>query len=501
MLTQGELLRMNAIERRIKEIAEECELSTTDIDFEVVSARRMIEAMAYHFPTNISHWSYGRDYDRIRTIYEHTGGGIPYEVVWNFDRPRAYLVASNPFALNVLTVAHVYGHVDFFLRNKYLQHGRSFGDIAEEARHAATQFRDYEDQYGKEMVERVIDAGMAIQWHQNLDPFYEEQDEEMVRAYLMRAERDRLVALQNLSKTAQKASENEKKAIETRLKALRRKTPPEPVFDILKYVVDRAPLLEDWERKILRFIRNQARSLAPNRRTQLLNEGWATYWHARIMRRLFDEGLLTSEEHGVYLEFHAKVTQANKADLNVYCVGPAIYEYVKSLWDKGQFGKEYEECVDPAKKERWDTKAMKGTGKIFEVSECYTSRMAAEEFFTPEFIHSQKLYIYEAERDEKTGEIVYKIATRDPEVIRAGFKNIYALFDMPTVAVIDGNYNDRGELYLRHHYDGKDLHPSYRNGVLSHLYYLWRRPVYLESAVESKAKMFSYDGSKHYEST
>src|SRR3989344_8638725 len=173
MLTQGELLRMNAIERRIKEIAEEFGLSTTDIDFEVVSARRMIEAMAYHFPTNISHWSYGRDYDRIRTIYEHTGGGIPYEVVWNFERPRAYLVANNPFALNVLTIAHVFGHVDFFLRNKYLQHGRSFADIAEEARHAAVKFRAYEDSYGKDAVEKIIDAGMSLQWHQNLDPFYE----------------------------------------------------------------------------------------------------------------------------------------------------------------------------------------------------------------------------------------------------------------------------------------------------------------------------------------
>src|SRR3989344_6011983 len=453
--------------------------------------------MAYHFPTNISHWSYGRDYDRIRTIYEHTGGGIPYEVVWNFERPRAYLVANNPFALNVLTIAHVYGHVDFFLRNKYLQHGRSFADIAEEARHAAVKFRAYEDSYGKDAVEKIIDAGMSLQWHQNLDPFYEEQDEETVRTYLMQTERERLRALQNLSPTARKASEAEKKAIETRLKALRRKTPPEPVFDILKYAIDRAPLLEDWERDILRFIRNQARSLAPNRRTQLLNEGWATYWHARIMRRLFDEGLLTAEEHGMYLDFHAKVTQANKGDLNVYSVGPAIYEYVKIRWDKGQFGREYEDCTDPLKKEQWNTNAMKGAEKIFEVAEYYTSRMAAEEFFTPEFVHSQKLYIYEAERDEETGEIVYRIVTRDPEVIREIFKNSYTLYGLPTVAVVDGNYSDRGEWYLRHHYHGEELLPSYRNGVMAHLYYLWRRPVYLESIVEEKPKLFSYDGSRH----
>ena len=128
--------RLVEIEKRIKKIAEESGLLTTDITFEITTAQRVLEGMAYEFPVNFSHWTFGRDYEKYRTIYEHTGTGIPYEQVWNFDKPKAFLVETNPFALNVLVIAHVYGHVDFFLANRYLKQGRSFSNVAEEARNA-----------------------------------------------------------------------------------------------------------------------------------------------------------------------------------------------------------------------------------------------------------------------------------------------------------------------------------------------------------------------------
>ena len=132
-MNKSELDRLISLEKRIKEICQTFGLLTTDIDFEIVPAQKMLEGLAYMFPTNYSHWSFGRDYERFRTIYEHTGQGIPYEQVWNFDHPRALIVESNPFVLKVLVIAHVYGHVDYFLGNCFLQRGRYFTDIAEEA--------------------------------------------------------------------------------------------------------------------------------------------------------------------------------------------------------------------------------------------------------------------------------------------------------------------------------------------------------------------------------
>jgi len=492
-MTEKELKRMESLEARIKEIAEEEGLHTTDIMFEVVPARRMIEAMAYHFPTNFSHWTFGRDYDRTRTIYDHTGTGIPYEVVWNFETPRAFLVASNPFTLNVLTIAHVYGHVDHFLRNRYFQHGRSFADIAEEARYTAKRFREYENKYGSESVEKIIDAALTIQWQQHPDPFHEEVDTEQARAYLMQKEKEKIRALQSAGISAKETHEKIA-AAEERLRALRDKLPPEPVFDLLKFAIDHAPKLRNWERDVLRRIRNQARALAPHRRVKMLAEGWATYWHEIIMRRLFDEGLLTPEEHGVYLDFHAKVTRENKRDLNVYCVGPMIFKYVKHRWDKGRLGKSYDECTDPRKKERWDIGAGKGTEKIFEVSEYYTDRMSIEEFFTDEFIHGMKLYIYEAMRDQATGDIVYRVIERRAKVIRRMLLNGYALYNMPVISVRDGNFADQGEWYLRHHYQGSELEVRNRDGALGGLHYIWRRKVHLETVIDDKPKLVSFDG-------
>mgnify|MGYP001578885220 FL=1 len=163
-MKKQELARLAKMEEQILRIAEEEGLNIGEkgIIFEVVPPRRMIEGMAYMFPVNFSHWSFGRDFDQYRTIYEHSGGGIPYEQVWNFEMPKALLVDTNPFALNVLGMAHVVYHVDFFRRNAYTSHGRSFSDIAEEARFAAERFRRYESRYGKDKVEAILDAGMSL---------------------------------------------------------------------------------------------------------------------------------------------------------------------------------------------------------------------------------------------------------------------------------------------------------------------------------------------------
>src|SRR3989344_2090196 len=169
-MNKQELQRLIDLEKAIKKIAEEEGLLTTEINFEIASSQQVMEGMAYNFPINFSHWSFGRDYDRHRTIYEHLGAGLPYEQVWNFEKPRALLVETNPFALQALVIAHVYGHVDFFLANRFSRHGRSFSDVAEEARKSADRFRKYEEKHGVEAVERMIEAAFSIQWHQHPDP-------------------------------------------------------------------------------------------------------------------------------------------------------------------------------------------------------------------------------------------------------------------------------------------------------------------------------------------
>lgn len=490
-MNKKDLERLIDIEKRIKEIAIESGLLTTDIIFEIVPAQRVLEGMAYMFPTNFSHWSFGRDYEKYRTIYEHTGQGIPYEQVWNFDVPKALLVETNPLALNILVIAHVYGHVDYFLGNRYLQHGRSFSNISEEARNASIRFAEYEAKYGIE-YEKIIDAGMSIMWHQNPDPFFEELDEDIIRERLIELERAKLEKpINSLHQNHKLNTREEIQAIEKKLENLQYKTPPEPTHDLLKYIIKKSPRpLKPWMIDVFTVIRNQARCLTPNGRTKMLDEGWATYWHVKIMRQLFKEGLLTSEEHGVFDEFHSKVTKESKKSFNWYGVGLALFEYIKERWDKGQFGREYEDSTDIFKRSNWDTKANKGTDQIFNVRSFYTDRMAVEDFFTDEFIRARKLYLYEP--IDEDGNIFDVIVEDDPNIIRQLLKTLMSSRG-PQIVVEDGNYQKRGCLYLRHIFTGYELDPKYRDATLSNINYLWGNEVILNCMEEGKAKNFSFN--------
>lgn len=493
-----ELKRLQTLERRIHEIAKESGLITTEIDFEIVSARRMLEAMSYRFPNNISHWTFGRDFDKNRTIYDYTGGGIPYEAVWNFERPRALLVVNNPFALNVMVIAHVYGHVDFFLGSEYLKRGRAFSDIAEEVRYAAERFRGYESKYGATAVEEIIDAAMSIQWQQPADPFLDEPNDNDARVYCIKLEQERIKYTQaHIHEIGKEKAKKEIDVAEKHLKSLEYATPPTPVYDLLKYLIECAPCLQQWERDILSVIRNQARALAPIMRTKILDEGWATYWHTRIMRQLFSEGLLTQEEHGVFTDFHAKVTQASKASFNVYNIGLAFFEDVEERFNAGCFGKEYEECDDLVKKSRWNTGVMKGKEKIFSIRTSYTDRMAVEELFTDEFIRERELYLYDSHVWESTGEKIFYVAEKRPSVIRQVIKAMVTSYGILPIAIANGDYNRQGILLLRHDYNGTPLDEVYAKGTLEHIYCIWQRPVYLKTMDDNNPIMYQFDGKNH----
>jgi len=498
-MNDKEIERLKVIEKRVKEIAEEFGLLTTEITFEIVPSQRMLEGMAYNFPVNFSHWSFGRDYEKVRTRYDHSGLGIPYEVVWNFDVPKAFVVETNPFALNALIVAHVYGHVDFFLSSRYCRHGRSFSDIAEEARNAAERFREYESKYGKEKVERTIDAGMSIRWQEHPDIFFEEDlDNDSVRSRIIMREREKLRRTKSFSSELKKSETKEEiEIIEKRLQHLSELTPPAPIYDLLGYVIRYSQALSPWQRDILTVIRNQSRALSPNARTKMLNEGWATYWHVRIMRRLFKEGFLTAEEHGVFNDFHSSVTRDQKIGFNWYRIGPALYEHVKERWDRGQFGRDYDECEDPTERAYWDTGAGKGTEKIFSVRSSYSDRMAVEDLFTDEFIRQMKLFIYKRHIDDHTGDVYYVIVEKRPEVIRQMLKNDFASsMGTQQIKIVNSNYHNRGELHLKHNYYGEELDRQYMEGTMRNLYFLWKKKIHLKTVIDGNWSSAVFNGKQ-----
>ena len=158
MSSDPELERLAEFDLIIQRIAREFGLDFFPQEFDVIPAQKMLEIMAYHFPVNFSHWSFGRDYEMEKTQYEH-GYSIPYEVVLNSNPSRAYLMDTNPFAVQVMVMAHVYAHNDFMKNNFHFKPTRR--DILPSASEAATRFQHYEQRYGLEAVEKLTDAGLS----------------------------------------------------------------------------------------------------------------------------------------------------------------------------------------------------------------------------------------------------------------------------------------------------------------------------------------------------
>jgi stage V sporulation protein R len=216
-----------------------------------------------------------------------------------------------------------------------------------------------------------------------------------------------------------------------------------------------------------------------------MNEGWATYWHSKIMteRALLDSELIDYADH------HSG-TLGGRGRLNPYKLGVELYRDIEDRWNKGRFGKEYDECDDIAARSRWDRRLGQGREKIFEVRRVCTDVTFIDNYLTEEFCHSQKLFIYDY--NPKTG--MYQISDRDFQKVKQRLLLQLTNLGQPLIEIVDANYRNRGELLLRHQFDGLELKHDYARHTLKNLQSLWGRPVALQTVVDEKSRILSFDG-------
>ena len=276
-----------------------------------------------------------------------------------------------------------------------------------------------------------------------------------------------------------------------------------PDRDLLLYLINHSPRpLGEWQQDVLSVIRLQSRYFWPNMRTKIMNEGWAALWHQRIMERLFQEGMLSAEEHGYYNLYNARVLAFNRKGINPYLVGLKLFEDMEDRWNKGRFGRAFEECQDRVQKEEWDLQLGQGREKVFETRRTFSDRFFIEEFLTEELVERLDLYIYE-ER-EKGDHIEEVIVEDDWKVIKEKLVQSLTDFGIPMIMVEDGDYNGARELYLKHYYEGVPLDREYREKTMAYIYYLWGRPVHLETQEQAgrrrpEKRLYCYDGDRHFQ--
>jgi stage V sporulation protein R len=509
--------------------------------FEILDYRSLNEVAAYlGFPTRYPHWRFGMEYDKLSKSYTYGLMKIS-EMVINNDPCYAYLLNCNNLVDQELVIAHVYAHCDFFKNNLYFAHTNR--KMLDETANHGIRIQRYVDRYGTEPVEAFIDCCLSLEnlidphfpfirrrdeetsgtiWHlvhtdtSRLDheggscPGHDEstgctsqcgqagsppcQGEEDTRADLFGDEDDERISPRRLrSKMYMDTYINPPEFLEARAKEMKdqrlekRRLPENPEADVLLFLVENAPL-KNWQRDILSIIREEAYYYLPQGQTKIMNEGWATYWHSRIMT----EKILKDAEIIDYADHHSGTVGGSKLRLNPYKLGLELFRDIEERWNKGCFGKEYEECEDMAVRESWDKKLGLGREKIFEVRRLYNDLTFLDTFLTEDFCRQQKLFLFAKEERDSTWVIKSREFAQVKELILENLTNM----GRPRIKVQDANYENRGEFLLVHEHEGKDLKWDFAGETLVNLQHLWKRPVHIKTIKEGKKVLLSFDGKE-----
>jgi stage V sporulation protein R len=482
---------LDAIRVRIRDIARGYGLDFFETVFEVLDYKGINQVASYGgFPTRYPHWRHGMEYEHLSKSYTYGLHKI-YEMVINNDPAYAYLLEGNSIVDQKLVIAHVYAHVDFFRNNFSFAHTNR--KMIDQMANHATRVRRHIDKHGLETVEKFIDTCLCLENLIDIHaPFMARGPARGEEPAELSVEVRRIA-----SKDYMNSYINPPEFIEAQRQKLvaardrQKRVPEEPERDVLDLLRNHAPLAA-WERDILSMIREEAYYFAPQAQTKIMNEGWATYWHARIMT----EKALTDAEIVDFADHHSRTLGGGGTRVNPYKLGYELYKDIEERWDKGRFGREYEACDDIALKARWDRQTGRGREKIFEVRRLYNDVTFVDSFLTEEFCHRNRMFLYRY--NPKSGQ--YQIASRDFRAVKEAFLTQLTNMGQPLILVADMNHRNRGELFLVHRHEGVDLKLDEAKQTLVALQRIWRRPVHLQTVVLDKGRLLSFDGSEHEES-
>ncbi len=447
------------------------------------------------FPTRYPHWRFGMQFDQMSKGYRFGIQKI-YEMVINTNPCYAYLLEVNNWVDQKLVMAHVYGHNDFFKNNAWFANtDRKMMDTM--ANHGA-KVRRYIEKYGIDRVENFIDAILSLENLIDMNHLFETDE---VRN--QREETNKQFAYEN--SLEYEAYDQKSEALKTYLRSKNRtakkqsdlvvedfpnipKTIPEkPVKDILHFLLEYAPI-EEWEADIIGILREEAYYYLPQRITKIMNEGWASYWHSKIMT----ERALDASEIIDFADKHAGVMVMSKERINPYKVGIELFRDIEHRWDTGKFGKEYLECTNMVDKHSWDQKLAKGKEKIFQVRKTHNDISFIDEFLTPEFCDRQQMFTYKYNPRSHR----FEIDKRDFQAIKQKLLMSLTNFGSPVIELVDANFDNKAEVLLTHRHDGVDLDAKFANETMKNIFRVWKRPVNLATTYEDKEVVFRFDGKE-----
>jgi stage V sporulation protein R len=445
------------------------------VRFEIVPATVMYEVGSYALPGRYSHWTFGKAYHRMKMMYDFGLSKI-YEVVINSNPSYAFLLETNSPIQNQMVIAHVLGHVDFFKNNAYFS--KTNRRMVDEAAMHSRRMAEYEFKYGSKVVEQFLDAVLSIDEH--VDPNFfikkraaQEKKEGAEERRQKKAEGryDDLFSGEEAD-TGGSAASTEEPHPKGSLHA--------PEKDLVYFIMKNSPILEEWQRDVIAMLHDEMEYFVPQMQTKIMNEGWASIWHSRIMREMD----LSTAAHLEFAELHAGVVSPHKGQLNPYYLGYKIFEDIERRWDN----------PSDAEREKFGRAGNQGREKMFEVRELDNDISFLRNYLTEDLCDELDLFVYQLVDDEE-----WTVSEKKWEKVRDQLVANMTNFGFPYIEVVDGDYDGNRELYMMHRFEGVELDMGYARKTLEYVYKLWGRKVHLETVSEDEPLVLRFDGTEHEE--
>jgi spore cortex formation protein SpoVR/YcgB (stage V sporulation) len=458
----------------IGRVAREYGLDCYRHQLEIITAEQMMDAYAaIGMPVYYHHWSFGKHFLETENRYKRGQMGLAYEIVINSDPCIAYLMEENTMTMQALVIAHAaYGHNSFFKGNHLFKQWTSADAIVDYLVFARNYIAACEEKYGVESVERLIDACHSLS-SLGVDRYKRSPPLSLAKEKLRQKEREVYLQAQvnDLWRTLPRHDEAVASAEDARF-------PEEPEENLLYFVEKHAPLLEPWQREIVRIVRKIGQYFYPQRQTQVMNEGWATYWHYTLLNTLFDEGRLSDGFMFEFLTSHTNVVYQPPynspyySGINPYALGFAMWRDLRRIceaptaedreWFPGVAGADWRETFDFAMRNFKDESFI-------------------AQYLSPRLMREFRLF--SVLDDDSRGKLRVASIHNDPgyRELRLKLAEQYNLANSdPNIQVWNVDIRGDRSLTLRHFVDRRRPLSAASDAALEHLAYLWGFTVRLE---------------------
>ena len=431
-MSDWNLEKLREYDDKICALAKKEGLDWFPINYETCDYYEMIGHMSYHgMPSHYPHWSYGKSFERTHQLYNAGMEGLPYELIINSDPSIAYLMRENPMYLQLLIMCHCVGHSDFFKNNRMFQDTRP-ESVTIRFRNARKRMQQYieDPSIGIDKVERILDSAHAVRFQTNRYPRKKLTHKELQLEYLEKIKNDK-----------------DEKWHEFDIN----KIPLEPEYDLLGFIVEHARHLDDWERDLINIVRDESEYFIPQIKTKIMNEGWASFWHYKLMHKLD----LPQKYHIPFLKSHNQVIRPHIGGINPYHLGFNMFQRIEEKY---------------------------GLERCFLARETCHDESFIREYLTEDDCIDLNLFSYSKKKehysiDDISDEDGWK-KVRSDLITSVGINGIPKIY----VAAID----DGGILVLQHEHDGRDLDLNYADEVIQYVTTLWGDVIKLMTVIEDE---------------